>query len=307
MPQVGTAGYRLDIGIVHPDHPGSYILAVECDGAAYHSAKAARDRDRLREQVLTGLGWRIHRIWGLSWYRDRRTQEVRLRAAIEAALTSDAPSFEESQDTRGSSVDVSTEIVDHLAMPDWAQPFFPPESIAVDPLWRGPGGITDPEARPELVNYICQVVFANSPIHIDLLRERIREDWGISRAGSNIQSAIDSAIDIFLRRNPSCSLGGGFIRDMDRSLRLVGVGIDGGTVRTAAQVPPEEMDMAVQGTIADAHLIEFDEVKHYVKALFGWSRLGPEIDTALDQSKRRLVAGGRIRENKDGTVSIADA
>ena len=85
-PQVGTAGYRIDIGVRHPEYPGSYALGVECDGYQYHSAKAARDRDRLREQVLIGLGWRLHRIWGTAWYRDRSGEEHRLRTAIEQAI-----------------------------------------------------------------------------------------------------------------------------------------------------------------------------------------------------------------------------
>ena len=86
-PQVGTAGYRIDIGVRHPDHPGVYALGVECDGYQYHSSKVARDRDRLREKVLRGLGWRLHRIWGTAWYRDRNGEERKLRAAIERAIT----------------------------------------------------------------------------------------------------------------------------------------------------------------------------------------------------------------------------
>ena len=50
IPQVGTAGYRIDIGVRHPAHPGVYALGIECDGVQYHSSKAARDRDRLREK-----------------------------------------------------------------------------------------------------------------------------------------------------------------------------------------------------------------------------------------------------------------
>ncbi|MEU4178030.1 hypothetical protein [Streptomyces sp. NPDC026589] len=69
QPQVGVAGYRIDLGLRHPRHPGAYALGIECDGAMYHSSKAARDRDRLREQVLNGLGWRLYRIWGTDWYR----------------------------------------------------------------------------------------------------------------------------------------------------------------------------------------------------------------------------------------------
>jgi hypothetical protein len=63
-----------------------YALGVECDGHQYHSARAARDRDRLREQVLRDLGWNLHRIWGAAWYHDRDGEERRLLAAIEHAM-----------------------------------------------------------------------------------------------------------------------------------------------------------------------------------------------------------------------------
>ncbi|MFD0328319.1 AAA domain-containing protein [Streptacidiphilus monticola] len=86
QPQVGVAGYRIDLGLRHPDAPGSYALGIECDGAMYHSSKVARDRDRLREQVLAGLGWNLYRIWGTDWYRDRVGAQDRLRAAVEEAV-----------------------------------------------------------------------------------------------------------------------------------------------------------------------------------------------------------------------------
>jgi very-short-patch-repair endonuclease len=69
-PQVGVAGYFLDLAVIDPRRPGRYILAIECDGATYHSAKSARDRDRLRQGVLEGLGWNVHRIWSTDWFRD---------------------------------------------------------------------------------------------------------------------------------------------------------------------------------------------------------------------------------------------
>jgi very-short-patch-repair endonuclease len=82
-PQVGVAKYRIDIGVVHPDKPGSYILGVECDGATYHSSKSARDRDRLRQDVLEGLNWRIHRVWSTDWYRDPEREFSQLIHHIE--------------------------------------------------------------------------------------------------------------------------------------------------------------------------------------------------------------------------------
>ena len=294
----------MDIGIVHPDHPGRYVLAVECDGAAYHSAKAARDRDRLREQILTGLGWRIHRIWGLSWYRDRLTQETRLREAIEASLVADPAAPPDASVPREPTHDiqVTADSLDPQALPEWAEPFAPPEAVKVSARWSGPTGILDPGAMPELIAYIQKVVTGNTPIHTDLLGERIREDWRVRRAGSKIKTAIDGALARFIRRNPSFSLGGGFIRDMDRPLERVRVGADDGVVRSITQVPPEELDFAVRGAVRDAHEIGVDEVKQYVKALFGWSRLGSDIDSAIDDSVARLVAGGRIQ--RDGSASL---
>lgn len=87
VPQVGASGFRIDIGVRHPSWPYGFILAVECDGAPYHSSRSSRDRDRLRQQVLEGLGWRFHRIWSTDWFRDPRGQIEKLRAALDAALT----------------------------------------------------------------------------------------------------------------------------------------------------------------------------------------------------------------------------
>ena len=82
VPQVGVAGYFVDIGIRHPEWPHGFILGVECDGATYHSAKSARDRDRLRQEVLEHLGWKLHRIWSTDWFNNPRQEAERLRKVI---------------------------------------------------------------------------------------------------------------------------------------------------------------------------------------------------------------------------------
>jgi very-short-patch-repair endonuclease len=83
VPQVGVAGYFIDLAVCHPRKPGSYILGIECDGATYHSAKSARDRDRLREANLRNLGWDIHRIWSTDWYKNRKTEIERIKKRLE--------------------------------------------------------------------------------------------------------------------------------------------------------------------------------------------------------------------------------
>lgn len=79
-PQLGVAGYRIDIAVRHPAYPGTYLAAIECDGAAYHSGRSARDRDRIRQDILERLGWkgRIHRIWSTDWYRSHGHEFNRL-------------------------------------------------------------------------------------------------------------------------------------------------------------------------------------------------------------------------------------
>jgi very-short-patch-repair endonuclease len=84
VPQVGVAGFFIDLAVRDPDVPGSFLLGIECDGASYHSSRSARDRDILRQEILEGLGWTIHRIWSTDWFRDPVGQNRRLVGRIEA-------------------------------------------------------------------------------------------------------------------------------------------------------------------------------------------------------------------------------
>ena len=88
-PQVGVSAFRIDLGVVHPDAPGRYLAGVECDGATYHRSATARDRDRLRQNVLVGLGWRIRRVWSTDWWMDAETATGRLLERLRQDLTED--------------------------------------------------------------------------------------------------------------------------------------------------------------------------------------------------------------------------
>jgi very-short-patch-repair endonuclease len=87
--QVGVVGYFIDIGVKHSDWPHGFLLGVECDGATYHSSKSARDRDRLRQEVLEGLGWHFHRIWSTDWFSDPQAEAEKLRQHIEERLAAE--------------------------------------------------------------------------------------------------------------------------------------------------------------------------------------------------------------------------
>ncbi|KZX17544.1 RecBCD enzyme subunit RecD [Methanobrevibacter cuticularis] len=81
--QVGSPGFKIDLAIVDDQNPGKYILGIECDGEMYYSSKVARDRDRLRDQVLTGLGWNLYHLWSTDWYRNRELARTKLLNFIE--------------------------------------------------------------------------------------------------------------------------------------------------------------------------------------------------------------------------------
>lgn len=94
VPQVGVAGYRIDLGVRHPDYPNGFILGVECDGAAYHSAITVRDRDRLRQMILEGLGWEIYRIWSTDWFADSDREMEKLLSHLETRIAPVRPETE---------------------------------------------------------------------------------------------------------------------------------------------------------------------------------------------------------------------
>ncbi|MCY4616523.1 MAG: AAA domain-containing protein [Chloroflexi bacterium] len=89
VPQYGASGYWIDFAAMHPDHPSRPVLAIEADGASYHSSPTARDRDRLRQEHLERLGWCFHRIWSTEWFRSREAEVDRAVGAWRRAVRGD--------------------------------------------------------------------------------------------------------------------------------------------------------------------------------------------------------------------------
>jgi very-short-patch-repair endonuclease len=98
--QVGVAGFFIDLAVRHPTRPGAHLVGIECDGASYHSGRSARDRDRLRQEILENLGWKIHRIWSTDWFRSRNSEINRLLRRIDDLLAHDPDHQRETQKAR---------------------------------------------------------------------------------------------------------------------------------------------------------------------------------------------------------------
>lgn len=86
-PQLGVAGFFLDLAVRDPGKPGRFLMGIECDGATYHSAKSARDRDYLRQKILEDLGWKIRRIWSTDWFKHPQAQLQPILHELEALRT----------------------------------------------------------------------------------------------------------------------------------------------------------------------------------------------------------------------------
>jgi hypothetical protein len=193
-PQVGSAGFRLDIGVRHPDRPGEYILAVECDGATYHSALWARERDRLRQDVLENLGWRFHRIWSTDWFCNRPAEIDRLKAALEAAR---------SQAMGGNAISGANRhhpTSEHNGAPKPVIVELPPAPVRQMPLYKRAvfqiRSGQEPHELPvaQLSSLAKQIVGIEGPIHTEEIARRVAASFGKERTGSRIMQSTMSAL-----------------------------------------------------------------------------------------------------------------
>jgi very-short-patch-repair endonuclease len=188
--QVGSGGFSIDMAVVDPSNPGRYLLGIECDGAAYHSARSTRDRDRLRQSVLVSLGWSIHRIWSTAWFRSPEKEFGFLQQAIEEAKS-------------GTAVPATTPI----SQPETE---FETSSTQIDPVLPTTVSpttkyvlaqlhITSGTQELHLVSvtslseWLSRVVAVESPVHwLDATR-RIANALGVQKIGSRIQEAFKRA------------------------------------------------------------------------------------------------------------------
>ncbi|MGW1116284.1 DUF3320 domain-containing protein [Streptomyces tanashiensis] len=342
QPQVGVAGYRIDIGLRHPALPGSYALGIECDGAMYHSSKAARDRDRLREQVLNGLGWRLYRIWGTDWYRGRKAAESRLREAVEDAIAQgpltwgaavtlprQAGSVEE---TLAGPVDIPEPVrvgsateADAARAPAPTLPAAPPAqrdveyervpvATQVERLWSAPyetrwisaGSpyeLHTQEAKAALRRVLTGIIEAEGPIHEDLLVQRAREAWGLSKAGSRVRPAIVQVAQALVR-SKAVSADGSFFDIPQRTALKARTPGAGQSARKVLHVAPAERRLALRELAAECPGMSEEELMKQACEFFGWRRMGSDIRAALASDIEELHRSDRLTGAPDRITAV---
>jgi REase_MTES_1575/Protein of unknown function (DUF4011)/AAA domain/Protein of unknown function (DUF3320) len=296
-PRVGAAGYRIDIGIHYPSHPGVYALGVECDGHRYHLAKTARDRDRLREQVLRDLGWNLHRIWGISWYRDRKGEERRLQAAIEHAMAAPVHGLLGGASTPADPGRplIQTEAASVEDVPGWATPYVT-AAVPALPHWVDPA---DPGSQFPMTDGIRAVVATEAPVHLGVVYERLRTAWHIGRLGTRIRDNIDAAVGL-----ADVIREGEFLTLADASRPAVRTPVPA-CERTVDQVHDDELALALVSFIRDAGGISRSELTARIARLYGWAGHGPDITGRMGELIARLRRSGVLAGDEQAVTAPA--
>ena len=178
VPQYGVSGYRLDFAVQHPDSPGRFILAIEADGASYHSSETARDRDRIRQAHLERLGWQFHRIWSTEWFRNKETEVFLATQAVQEALNA---------------YEAKPEPAETAPTPPCEEPAAAaPEKEGGEPLIPQLGSIDD--YGSELAEYIVWFC-SDGVLHSDdEIFEAVFSKLPFSRRGARIVSRIEDEI-----------------------------------------------------------------------------------------------------------------
>lgn len=296
VPQVGTAGYRIDIGVRSPGDPSRFVLGIECDGVMYHSSAAARDRDRLRQEVLERLGWKLHRIWGVAWHRDREGEERRLREAIHAAM--DGEGRHKALTPSSSREETELVEIDLDQYPDWTVQYQVSRPRLGARFRHVP--MYDPMALPEIERMIREVADTEGPVSEEVVLSRIRDAWGAGRAGARMRDGFEAALKR-LRRRGDIDSTRGFLTLKGQGVNAVRVPDDADvdTFRKVDEVPDSELELAIRSVVSDARSITQEELTRHVARLFGWQRRGSDITQRLGRAVERMIRSGQLRRSGD--------
>jgi very-short-patch-repair endonuclease len=296
--QVGSAGFFIDLAVVHPSHAGRYLLGIECDGANYHRARSARDRDRLRQSVLEGLGWQIYRIWSTDWFRNPEAEQKRLLTALEKALREEGtPLAEASLPPTAALIREKEARSQPVAAP------LPLYQIARPAVKTGGRELHEVPANV-LSEWVQEVIRVESPVHEEEVLRRIAEAAAVPRIGPRLKTAVETALALAVRQ--------GQVRQQKGMCWWAGM--QQPPLRDRSQLPaasrnltfiaPQEVALAVEKVVGEAFGMPVAEVAPGVARLLGFPRLNEDSREQIEMVTDELVQAGRL-QSREGQVMLA--
>ncbi len=298
--QIGVSGYRIDLAIVDDQQPGKYLLGIECDGAMYHSAATARDRDQLRQFVLEGLGWKIHRIWSRDWFRNSRAEVGKVLQKIEKIKQNqgqmEVESHKEIHPTPQNDFSVQKQTnstVNHSSKPKETSPYI---KAKIQRLGQGAG---DFWSRSHYYNKeaILSIVSQEGPIAISMVEERMAEAWGIGRMSQKIKNKISDDISQLVRSG-KIQLKDNFLFAIDQGEIQIRISSQDGYRRSIEEIPLEELAEAVYLCVKTALSITPDDLLKETARIFDF-RLTDKARERLIEAAQLVQRSGRIKWRED--------
>jgi very-short-patch-repair endonuclease len=295
--QIGTAGFFVDLAIVDPDKPGRFLLGIECDGAQYHASRSARDRDRLRQNVLEAHGWVLHRIWSTDWFLRPKEETEKVLRAIEAA--------------KAHWREIDEGIAEKQAEPPAKPDVSSPEQTETRPLEvvaQVPTAIPYEEAKlrvrretephetslANMTKHVVEIVAVEGPVHESEIIVRIRSAWGLARAGNRIRDAVKAALNAAAAKGQIA--GGPFYVVPGQPIVVRNrEDVQSTTLRKPEMLPPEEIKAAIMQVVEQNFGAEEDQLIQAVVRLFGFGSTSAQLREAVQDSLKDLVDAGRLR------------
>lgn len=268
-PQVGCSGFRVDLGLKMPDS-SDYVLAIECDGATYHSLKNARDRDRLRQEILERMGWKFYRIWSTDWFRNKSVEQLRLLEVAADAIRNPEKVVEEPK--KECAAEVFEEVAEekHFEFPPYkAANFFE---------------ICKRHHYSDFKSIVKEILEVEAPLAEDLLLKRIVWYFEREKVTSVVQRAYEQQMNGY-RRFGIIRRNGFLYLDNGKEIHFRGPGdID----REIKQIAPEELAYGMLQILKQNVTVDRNGLYRSLAAQCGVFRIGRAINEAMDNALELL-------------------
>jgi very-short-patch-repair endonuclease len=292
--QVGCAGYRIDLAVKHPQLNGRYVLGIECDGATYHSARTARERDRIRQSVLEDIGWSIYRIWSTDWIKHPISEGDKLLERVKKSIEEYEETDIDNHESLGTLPSSSDKYLDEVEYDEESSDnpfgFVTYEEVDIKKISN----------LHNAVDAIKFVVEKESPIHFDLLSQRLASMFGRQKATKVVKDFIKRAI-----RNISddVKIKGDFYwwKNTDEVKVKIPTGDQGN--RPIEYISIEELAEAQFKIAQNSYGITKDVLSTTVARQFGFNRSGNKIASAINQATNYLIASGRVNMVDDKIIA----
>ena len=318
---VGRSAYRIDIAVIDPEEPEKYLLGIMLDGPGYGSAKTTRDREVAQIGVLQGLGWHILRVWSMDWWDNCEKEKQRILKQLKAVRKEKTtpPKEPKAQEEAAPKEEALADAKPVQAQPLAAQPKAVKVEAAVvkePPVYKAAelplkqltaDEFMEPRHARSIQSRIKAVLQAEAPVSMAVLTRRVVQSFGISRAGSRIQSHIQAMlekVELKTTRQEQTVICWRLNQDSEGyvGLRVNG---EGENKRDVRELPVQEVANAVYVVLYAQISMSREDLLRETANRLGYTRLGGNVLSALDLGLSYAQEQGGITAGENGNFVLS--